>query len=102
MTGVVFGLVPAVTVASGNVAAFLKDDSARGTAGKSTGFTRTLLVIVETALAVMLLIGAGLLIKSFARLQDVNPGFSSENVLTAQIALPAVRYPDAPARAAFW
>jgi predicted permease len=102
VTGVVFGLVPAVTVASGNVAAFLKDDSTRGTAGKSTGVTRTLLVVVETALAVMLLIGAGLLIKSFARLQDINPGFSSENVLTAQIALPAVRYPDAPVRAAFW
>jgi predicted permease len=91
-----------VTIASGNVAAFLKDDSTRGTAGKSTGVTRTLLVVAETALAVMLLIGAGLLIKSFARLQEVNPGFSSENVLTAQIALPAVRYPDAPARAAFW
>jgi predicted permease len=102
ITGLVFGLVPAVTIASGNVAAFLKDDSARGTAGKSTGMTRTLLVVAETALAVMLLIGAGLLIKSFVRLQDVNPGFSSENVLTAQIALPAVRYPDAPARAAFW
>jgi predicted permease len=51
---------------------------------------------------VMLLVGAGLLIRSFARLQHVNPGFAIENVLTAQIALPAVRYPDAAARAAFW
>jgi predicted permease len=50
----------------------------------------------------VLLICAGLLIKSFARLQDVNPGFSTDNVLTAQIALPASRYPDDPARVAFW
>ena len=59
-------------------------------------------MITETALAVVLLIGAGLLIKSFARLQDVSPGFSTDNVLTAQVALPAIRYPDPPARAAFW
>ena len=54
------------------------------------------LVIVETALALMLLVGAGLLIKSFARLTDVDPGFSTENVLTAQLSLPATRYADAP------
>ena len=102
LTGLVFGLVPAVVVSRGNVAAFLKDDSTRGTAGKSTGITRATLVIAETALAVVLLIGAGLLIKSFARLRDVNPGFSSENVLTAQLSLPASRYRDAAARAAFW
>ncbi len=101
-TGLVFGLVPAATIARGNVAAFLKDDSARGTASKSTGATRATLVVVETALAVVLLIGAGLLIKSFSRLQQVNPGFSPDNVLTAEIALPASRYPTAPARAAFW
>jgi hypothetical protein len=41
-------------------------------------------------------------VKSFARLQDVNPGFSADNVLTAQLALPATRYPDPTARAAFW
>jgi predicted permease len=102
LTGLVFGLVPAIAVARTNVAAFLKDDSVRGTAGKSTGATRALLVIAETALAVVLLIGAGLLIKSFARLQDVNPGFSAQNVLTAQLALPTVRYPDSATRAAFW
>ena len=50
----------------------------------------------------MLLVGAGLLIKSFARLQNVNPGFATENVLTAQMALPATRYPDQAARTAFW
>jgi predicted permease len=102
LTGLVFGIAPAVTIARGNAATYLKDDSTRGTAGKSTGVTRRMLVIAETALAVVLLVCAGLLIKSYARLQDVNPGFSSENVLTAQIALPASRYPDDAARIGFW
>src|SRR6266508_2967225 len=102
VTGLVFGLVPALTVVRGNTNAVLKEDTARGSAGKRTGFTRATLVIVETALALVLLVGAGLLIKSFLRLQDVNPGFSSERVLTTQLSLPASRYPDAPARRAFW
>ena len=102
LTGTLFGVVPALTVLRGNAAAFLKDDSTRGTAGRRTGTTRAALVVAETAIAVVLLIGAGLLIKSFARLQRVDPGFLSDNVLTAQIALPATRYSDAPARVAFW
>jgi predicted permease len=102
VTGLVFGIAPAMTIARGNMAAYLKDDSTRGTAGRSTGAARGLLAIVETALAVVLLIGAGLLIKSFAGLQNVNPGFAIENVLTAQIVLPASRYPDNAARVGFW
>jgi len=102
LTGLVFGLVPALVVLRGNTNAVLKEDTARGSAGKRTHFTRAGLVIAETALALVLLVGAGLLIKSFLRLQDVNPGFSSERVLTAQLALPATRYPDAAARRAFW
>ena len=101
-TGIVFGIAPALTILRTNTAAFLKDDSTRGTATKRTGATRGLLVVAETAIAVMLLVGAGLLIKSLVRLQRVNPGFSAENVLTAQIALPATRYATAPSRVAFW
>ncbi len=102
LTGLVFGIVPAIAVMRGNTAAFLKDDSTRGTAGKGTGLLRAALVIGEVTIAVMLLVGAGLLIKSFARLQHVNPGFATENVLTAQISLPPLRYADAAARRAFW
>jgi predicted permease len=102
LTGIVFGLVPAITIFRGNTAAFLKDGSTRDTAGRRTGRTRAALVVAETAIAVILLVGAGLLIKSFARLQQVNPGFSTDNVLTAQISLPASRYPEAPARVTFW
>lgn len=102
VTGLVFGLAPALAVTRGNTNALLKEDTARGSAGKRTGVTRATLVIVETALALVLLVGSGLLIKSFARLQDVNPGFSADNVLTAQLALPATRYPDEAARRVFW
>jgi predicted permease len=102
LTGIVFGLVPAVAVIRGNTSAMLKDDSTRGSATKGTGITRAALVVIETALALVLLIGAGLLIRSFGRLQQVDPGFSSENVLTAQIALPQTRYPDPARTTAFW
>jgi putative ABC transport system permease protein len=102
VTGIVFGVVPAIAVIRGNTSALLKDDSSRGSASRGTGLTRAALVVVETALALMLLISAGLLIKSFARLQDVDPGFSTENVLTAQMSLPSARYPDVNARRAFW
>ena len=101
LTGLAFGLVPAVAVLRGNTASFLKDDSTRGSAGRGTGLTRAALVIAETALALMLLVGAGLLIKSFTRLQQVNPGFEAGNLLTAQIALPASRY-DIVKYRSFW
>ena len=102
LTGVVFGIVPAVSVIRGNTASLLKEDATRGSASRTTTYVRSTLVIVETALALMLLVGAGLLIKSFSRLQDVNPGFSPQRVLTAQISLPASRYADGPARRVFW
>jgi putative ABC transport system permease protein len=102
ITGLVFGLVPAVAILRGNTASLLKDDSARSSATRGTGVTRATLVVCEMALALILLVGAGLLIKSFVRLQDVNPGFAVDNVLTTQISLPAARYADANARRAFW
>ena len=101
-TGLVFGIVPAIAVIRGNTNALLKEDATRGSAGRGTGVMRAALVVGETAVALMLLVGAGLLIKSFGRLQQVDPGFVGENVLTAQLSLPATRYPTAEARAAFW
>ena len=102
VTGIVFGVVPAISVIRGNTNSLLKDDATRGSAGRATGFFRAALVVAEVAITLVLLVGAGLLIKSFANLQRVDPGFQSKNVLTAQIALPASRYPQPEARRAFW
>jgi putative ABC transport system permease protein len=102
VTGLIFGLVPALIVLRGNTAALMRDDSRSGSASRSTGRTRTALVVAETAFAVMLLVGAGLLIKSFMRLQDVNPGFVGDRVLTAQITLQGPRYEQPASRRAFW
>jgi putative ABC transport system permease protein len=101
-TGLAFGLVPALSAARGGAGTLLKDDSARASAGRGTSITRSTLVVTEMALALVLLVTAGLLIKSFARLQEVNPGFSPENVLTAQITLPDSRYADPTIRRTFW
>lgn len=101
-TGLVFGLVPAIAVLRGNTSAMLKDDASRGSASRGTGAMRAALVVGETAVALMLLVGAGLLIKSFANLRGVDPGFESENVLTAQIMLPASRYSTPADRWSFW
>jgi predicted permease len=101
-TGVFFGMVPAFAALAGNVGAMLKDDATRNSGGRSVSAARAMLVVAETALALMLLVGTGLLVKSFARLLDVNPGFTPHGVLTAQISLPQARYPDATARTAFW
>jgi predicted permease len=102
VTGLIFGLVPAVAALSGNTSSILKDDSARGSSGRSAGILRAGFVVAETALALTLLVSAALLIKSFTRIQAVSPGFNAENVLTAQISLPASRYPDADTRRMFW
>ncbi|MGQ0733910.1 MAG: ABC transporter permease [Acidobacteriota bacterium] len=101
LTGIVFGLVPASAAFGADVQAGLKD-SARSSAGRHASWTRPSLVVAEVALAVMLLVGAGLMVKSFSGLQRVDPGFSADHVLTAQLSLPAVSYPDAAARRAFW
>jgi putative ABC transport system permease protein len=102
ITGLVFGVVPAVSVIRGNTASLLKEDATRGSASRATGALRASLLIAEVAGSLVLLVGAGLLIKSFANLQRVDPGFTSDNVLTAQIVLPTARYPNPPERRAFW
>ena len=102
LSATVFGLAPALAVARANLADALKQDGARGSAGRRTGTLRRLLVVAETALAVILLVAAGLLAKGFRQLMRVDPGFAASRVLTAQISLPAARYGTAASRREFW
>jgi predicted permease len=97
-SGTLFGLAPALRITRLNVNATLQDAS-RGSAGTSAVWgrgnnLRRLLVVAELALCVMVLIGAGLLIRSFARLQDVSPGFNAKNVLTMELTLSGPKYKD--------
>jgi len=97
-SGIFFGLVPALRVARLDLNSTLKDAS-RGSSGTSAVWgrgnnLRRLLVVAELALSVVLLIGAGLLIRSFARLQDVSPGFNPRGVLTFDLTMTGRRYSD--------
>jgi putative ABC transport system permease protein len=98
ITGLLFGLAPALRTARVQLIDSLKD-GVRG-AGESTvrNRTRSLLVVFESAVAVMLLIGAGLLVRSLIALQNVDPGFDPHNVLTMRIDLPRNKY-DKPEKA---
>jgi putative ABC transport system permease protein len=93
ITGVLFGLTPALQSTRANLVEALKQDS-RGSFGNARSTrTRAILVVAEIAVAVVLVSGAGLLLKSFSRLTRVNPGFDPENVTTLSVALPQTRYP---------
>jgi putative ABC transport system permease protein len=87
-TGVAFGLAPALIISSTNLAESLREGARGATSGLHTNRTRGLLVIVEVALALVLLVGAGLLIQSFVRLQQVALGFDPRDVLTFNVAMP--------------
>jgi len=101
MTGVICGLVPALQASRLNLNEAFKESGGKGTGGFVRHRVRSLLVVTEVALALVLLVGAGLLIKSFHRLQQVSTGFNPENVLAVPINIPQSRYPDGNARAAF-
>jgi putative ABC transport system permease protein len=91
LTGVLFGIVPALQASKLDVTSALKEGG-RGAEGHRPTSARSLLLIGEVALSLMLLVGAGLLIKSFLRLQEIRPGFNAHNVLIANLALPYPKY----------
>jgi len=101
LTGLIFGLVPALQASKLDVSGSLKQGGRTGEGSRRTS-ARSLLLIGEVALSLMLLVGAGLLIKSFLRLQEVKPGFNAQNVLITSISLPGAKYKEKPQRAQFY
>ena len=92
-TGLLFGLVPALQSSRANLVVNLKEGSQGAGVGAGHRF-RSSLVVVEFALSLVLMIGAGLLLRSFGQLMEVNPGFDANNILMARIWLPVPNNPD--------
>jgi putative ABC transport system permease protein len=101
VTGLVLGLVPALHASRSDPIDSLKDSS-RGTTGRQAGRLRAGLLVTEVALSLVLLVGAVLLIDSFRRLQNVEPGFQAEGVTTFFVGLPPGSYPDIERQALFF
>jgi putative ABC transport system permease protein len=100
VTGLVFGLAPAFEASKSGVSEALKE-GARSSSGFGRGRLRSALVVGEVALALLLLVGAGLLIRSFARLTSVDPGFKAVHLLSMNVELPGSRYQTAAQMIAF-
>jgi putative ABC transport system permease protein len=101
LTGVVFGTGPAWIAAGGDVAEALSEGGRSTTASVTGHRVRDVLVTAEVALALVLLVGAGLLIKGFSRLRSLNPGFNPANVTTMYLQLPRSRYGAIPRQTQF-
>jgi len=102
LTGLGFGLVPALQASKVNLNETLKDAGRGSTEGGRQQIIRSSLVVLEIALALLLLVGAGLMVKSFVRLQNVDPGFNPNNALTLKISLPRTKYPEPDQQSAFY
>jgi putative ABC transport system permease protein len=100
-TGVLFGLVPALQISRRDFHSALKE-GAKGSAGAGRNFARRALVVLEVAVALVVLLGAGLMIQSYRRVLKVDPGFKPANVLTLEVFLPVSRYSNSIQWTAFF
>jgi predicted permease len=96
-TGILFGLLPLIHQRRAGLAAALSEGRRGATAGRQRLAARNVLVTSQVALALVLLVGSGLMVRSFARLSGVDPGFDPRGILTLRVSLPAARYADAAA-----
>ncbi len=94
VTGILFGLAPALQASNPNLNETLKEGGRGGAEGVRGGRLRRVLVAAEVALALVPLIGAGLMVRSFMKLQDVNPGFNPDRMLTVNLLLPGSKYKE--------
>ncbi len=102
LAGLFFGAVPILKYGTPNLTNALKEGGRANSAGRETHRTRNLLVVSQVALALILLVGSGLLARSYWELKNVEPGFTTENVLTFRLALPSSVYPEDTDVAAFY
>lgn len=101
LTGLAFGVAPAVAAFRENTAEVLKEGSRGTLSSRGTHMTRSALVVAQVAIAAMLLVGSGLLIRSFLKLENTSPGFNPKGVLTAGLSLPESRYGENAALVSF-
>ena len=101
LPGLLFGLAPALQYSKPDLNEALKEGAGSGI-GPARQRLRGLLVVAEMALAIVLLAGAGLLLRSFIRINSIDPGFRTDHLLTFEVPLPAAKYPDVTKRAAFF
>src|SRR6185437_14368494 len=99
--GIIIGIMPALQFTRTSVSETLKQGSGRTGGSSLKQYTRKALVISEVALSLVLLIGAGLMIRSFWKLQNVDPGFDTGNALTMSTVLTSIRYPEPEQQLAF-
>jgi putative ABC transport system permease protein len=92
VTGVIFGLAPALSLSRHDLVEAFKEDSGRTTSNRRSAWMRSALVVGEVALCMLLLVGAGLLIQTFATMRAIDPGFNAEGVLTGRMSLRGERY----------
>src|SRR4029078_6049850 len=102
ITGLIFGLVPALQASKTDLNESLKEAGRNASASFRRNRVRSLFVIAEVAICLVLLIEAGLIIKSFARLLNVNPGFNPENMLAINVALSGSKYKESEQVTAFY
>lgn len=101
-TGLIFGIAPALQGSRMDLQISLQESGTRSTVSARHARARSFLVVAETSLALMLLAGAGLLIRSFLRVEQVDPGFNAKNLLTAFVMLPPSTYPEPRRQALFF
>ena len=102
LTGLAFGIFPALQLSRTNVNETLRDEGRGSTGGQRRGRLLGALVVLQVALSLVVVMGGSLLVRSFARLLHVSPGFDPQNVLTMNVSLPTVKYADAQKQIAFF
>jgi putative ABC transport system permease protein len=101
LTGLIFGLAPAWAASRAGAGEALKEGGRSATAGTARQRLRSAFVVAEVAVALILLVGAGLLVKTFWKLRSVEPGFNPDRMITMRVELPETRYEDVPSQTRF-